>query len=137
MTVKEKEQSILKDFEDLGDEMLIFDYMFSLASVTEWMDESRKTAGNKVPGCQSGVWMDAECKNHVIKVKCASDSLIVSGILALIMRIVDGAPCMEVADHRFELLEDTFLSEYLSEERVLGLKSVIDTIHERAKANRR
>ena len=28
MTVKEREQSILKDFEDLGDEMLIFDYMF-------------------------------------------------------------------------------------------------------------
>ncbi|MGI6579063.1 MAG: SufE family protein [Saccharofermentanales bacterium] len=128
MTMQEKEQEIIEDFNELRDEILIFEYMFCLAAETEWMPDEEQTDEKKVPGCQSGVWLDVSCKNGILNIKCTSDSLVVKGILAILLKIINGEPCEQVANYKFDIIDKTFLKDYLSEERVLGLRSVMDRI---------
>ena len=92
------------------------------------MDESHKTESNKVKGCQSQVWFFAELEGDRIHFSGDSDASIVKGIVALLMKVYDGATIDEVLTTKPDFLETIGLRQHLSMSRANGLTAMVKQI---------
>jgi cysteine desulfuration protein SufE len=92
-----------------------------------WMDDA-----HRVPGCQSKVWMEAELTDGALWLAGASDAAIVSGLVALLLRVYSGRSCEEILATDPVFLKDLGLLEALSTNRGNGIASMARAIRERA-----
>ena len=93
----------------------------------EWMDDA-----HRVPGCQSKVWMEAEPQNGKLMFAGASDAAIVSGLVALLLRVYSGRPATEIVNTDPVFLKELGLLEALSTNRGNGIASMARAIREKA-----
>lgn len=94
-----------------------------------WMDD-----GHRVPGCQSKVWMEAEQTDGRLYLAGASDAAIVSGLVALLLRVYSGRTPAEILATDPVFLKQLGLLEALSTNRGNGVASMARAIRERAAA---
>ncbi len=92
-----------------------------------WMDDS-----HRVPGCQSKVWMEASRDGGRLMLAGASDAAIVSGLVALLLRVYSGRPPAEILSTDPVFLKDLGLLEALSTNRGNGIASMARAIRELA-----
>ena len=126
---------------ELIDEFQIFDnwldryqYIIDLGKqVPEFPDEYR-TDDFKLHGCQSQVWLKAKAENGLLYFHAESDSAIVSGLIALVMRVYSGQPAAEILSTPPEFIRAIGLSEHLSPTRNNGLAAMISSIRDQAQA---
>src|ERR1700759_693172 len=59
----------------------------------DWADDA-----HRVPGCQSRVWMEAVHREGKIYFAGSSDAAIVSGLIALLLRVYSGRPPDEILE---------------------------------------
>ena len=95
-----------------------------------WMDDA-----HRVPGCQSKVWMEAQTRDGRLMLAGASDAAIVSGLVALLLRVYSGRAPAEILATDPVFLKDMGLIEALSTNRGNGLASMARAIRERAAAS--
>ena len=93
-----------------------------------WMDDA-----HRVPGCQSKVWMQLERQGEVLMLAGASDAAIVSGLVALLLRVYSGRAPAEILDTDPVFLKDLGLLEALSTNRGNGIASMVRSIREAAR----
>ena len=93
----------------------------------EWMDDA-----HRVPGCQSKVWMEAEPQDGKLLFAGASDAAIVSGLVALLLRVYSGRPATEIVNTDPVFLKELGLLEALSTNRGNGIASMARAIREKA-----
>ncbi|HEX4260969.1 MAG TPA: SufE family protein [Acetobacteraceae bacterium] len=86
----------------------------------EWADDA-----HRVPGCQSRVWMEAarDDTGHV-RFAGASDAAIVSGLVALLLRVYSGRTPQEIAATDPGFLTDLGLIGALSTSRGNGVAAM-------------
>ena len=126
---------------ELIDEFQLFDnwldryqYIIDLGKqLPEFPDEYR-TDDYKLHGCQSQVWLKAKAENGMLYFQAASDSAIVSGLIALVMRVYSGQPAAEILSTPPEFIRAIGLSEHLSPTRNNGLAAMITSIRDQAQA---
>lgn len=98
------------------------------------MDEAEKTPDHIVKGCMSQVWMVAEVDaGGLMQVRADSDALIVRGLIALLLLIVNGKTPEQVA--RMDIaaeLEALDLARHVSVNRRNGLASMVLKIRQLA-----
>lgn len=94
-----------------------------------WADDA-----HRVPGCQSQVWMEAEHRDGRLYLAGASDAAIVSGLVALLLRVYSGRPLAEILSTDPSFLKDLGLIEALSTNRGNGIAAMARAIHARAAA---
>ena len=94
----------------------------------EWMDDA-----HRVPGCQSQVWMEAQHRDGALHLAGASDAAIVSGLVALLLRVYSGRSPQEVLATDPQFLRDLGLIEALSTNRGNGVASMAKAIQRAAK----
>jgi cysteine desulfuration protein SufE len=92
-----------------------------------WMDDA-----HRVPGCQSKVWMQAEPRDGRLFLAGASDAAIVSGLVALLLRVYSGRTPGEILATDPVFLKDLGLLEALSTNRGNGIASMARAIRELA-----
>lgn len=95
----------------------------------EWQDDA-----HRVPGCQSQVWMEAALRDGRMYLAGASDAAIVSGLVALLLRVYSGRTPAEVIATDPVFLKDLGLLEALSSNRGSGIASMARKIGEAARA---
>lgn len=95
----------------------------------DWQDDA-----HRVPGCQSQVWMDAAMRDGRMYLAGASDAAIVSGLVALLLRVYSGRAPAEVLATDPVFLKDLGLLEALSTNRGSGIASMARKIGEAARA---
>ena len=95
---------------------------------TAWMDDA-----HRVPGCQSQVWMNASFQEGRLSLAGASDAAIVSGLVALLLRIYSGRPPAEILATDPKFLTDLGLIAALSTNRGNGVASMAQAIHAAAR----
>ena len=95
----------------------------------EWQDDA-----HRVPGCQSQVWMEAALRDGRMYLAGASDAAIVSGLVALLLRVYSGRAPAEVLATDPVFLKDLGLLEALSTNRGSGIASMARKIGEAARA---
>ncbi len=95
----------------------------------EWQNDS-----HRVPGCQSQVWMEAQVRDGRMYLAGASDAAIVSGLVALLLRVYSGRTPAEVLATDPVFLRDLGLLEALSTNRGNGIAAMARRIREVATA---
>src|SRR3954468_10280373 len=94
-----------------------------------WADDS-----HRVPGCQSRVWMEGALREGRLYLAGISDAAIVSGLIALLLRVYSGRPPAEIVATDPVFLKDLGLLEALSTNRGNGIASMARKVREAAAA---
>ena len=94
-----------------------------------WQDDA-----HRVPGCQSQVWMEAGVCDGRLLLAGASDAAIVSGLVALLLRVYSGRAPAEVLATDPVFLKELGLLEALSTNRGNGIAAMARRIRDVAQA---
>lgn len=136
-TINEAQDEIIEEFEGLSDWMDRYAYIIELGNTLPAYPESEKTPQNLIEGCQSRVWIAARKDDEGrIDFDADSDALIVRGIVALLMRVLNHRTPEEILDADLYFIDRIGLSEHLSPTRSNGLVAMVKQIREYALAYR-
>ena len=135
-TIADEQRLIAEDFELLDDWREKIEYVLDLGRKLEPIPEQHRTEANKVKGCQSQVWMvaDLDQTSGRIRILAESDAFIVSGLIALLLRLYSNRPPEEILQNPPRVFEEIGLGAHLSPTRANGLHSMIKRIRELAQA---
>ena len=135
MTVNECQDEIIEEFEGLTDWMDRYAYIIDLGNTLPEFPEGEKTPSNLIEGCQSRVWItDNRLDDGRIHFMADSDALIVKGIVALLMRVLDDRTPDEILGSDLYFIDRIGLKEHLSPTRSNGLVAMVRQIENYAKA---
>src|ERR1700679_2590881 len=90
-----------------------------------WADDA-----HRVPGCQSKVWMEAIARDGKLFFAGVSDAAIVSGLIALLLRVYSGRSPEEIGATDPVFLRDLGLLEALSTNRGNGIAAMPRKVRE-------
>ncbi|MDE2515058.1 MAG: SufE family protein [Rhodospirillales bacterium] len=89
-----------------------------------WADDAHRVAG-----CQSRVWIEAARRDGKLFLAGASDAAIVSGLVALLLRVYSGRAPAEILATDAGFLKELGLLEALSTNRGNGIAAMARRIH--------
>lgn len=125
MKIDRIQNEIIEEMSALDDWMDKYEYLIKLGRNFDPQDEKFKTEENALKGCQSKVWISAELQDNKISFSADSDSLIIKGILALLLRVLNNQPLKDVAHSDLYFIDRIGLSTNLSPSRANGLASIV------------
>ena len=128
MTIAELEDTFIEDLNMLGDWFLQYEYLLEISTELPKIPEFQRTDENKVPGCQSGVWLDIQYANGKVQVSADSDALIIRGILSVIVSLLSNRAPGEIVAYVPRFIEETNIKQQISTDRFNGIHSVIRSI---------
>jgi cysteine desulfuration protein SufE len=80
-------------------------------------------------GCQSSVWLIAEGDTDRLVFRANSDAAIVSGLIALLLRVYSGRSAREILASQPDFVDRIGLSQHLSPTRANGLNAMLRAIN--------
>ena len=118
-----------KQTELIDDLNLIEDSHERLAALTSYIARTRlleelKTDDLIVPGCVSRVWLHGELRDGLTHFRCAADSPMVAGLIALLCDLYNESNPTEVAEIEPEIWTRCGFTKLLSPTRLNGLAAV-------------
>ncbi len=123
------EQEVIEEFRFFDDWMDRYQYLIDLGRrLPEFPDEYR-TDSNKIRGCQSQVWFVADNRNGKLNFQAISDAAIVSGLIAVLLRIYSGKRPRDILDTPADFISALNLETHLSATRSTGLNAKLKAIH--------
>jgi cysteine desulfuration protein SufE len=128
MTINEKQQSIVEDFELFGDWMEKYEYIIQLGKDLPIIDDKYKTDENLIRGCQSRVWLHADYTDGKLFFTADSDALITKGLVSMVVQVLSGHTPKEIADADVYFIDAIGLRNHLSPTRSNGLLSMLKQI---------
>lgn len=135
MTVDDIQNEIIAEFSELTDWMDRYAYIIDLGNTLPPYPENEKIPANLIEGCQSRVWISAQKNDDkTIHFDADSDALIVKGIIALLLKVLNDRTPDEILDADLYFVEKIGLKEHLSPTRSNGLFAMVKQIHNYARA---
>ena len=128
MTINERQEEIIDEFSGFDDWMDKYQLLIDLGTEQEPLDEKYKTEQNLIDGCQSRVWLQADYVDGKIHFSAESDALIVKGIVALLIRVLNDSTPQEILDADLYFIEQIGLKEHLSPTRSNGLLAMVKQV---------
>ena len=132
MTINERQEDIIEEFNDLDDWSDKYQLLIDLCIEQEALDEKYKTEQNLIDGCQSRVWIQCDAQEEpegkILHFQADSDALIVKGIIALLIRVINDQPAKEILNADLYFMEAIGLKEHLSPTRSNGLLAMVKRI---------
>jgi len=129
------EDSAAEAIAAIAEELDLFDdWMDRYQQIIEWgrtlppFPEEWANDAHRIPGCQSKVWMEARADEGTLYFAGASDAAIVSGLVALVLRVYSGRSPQEILNTDPAFLKDLGLLEALSTNRGNGVASMARAI---------
>jgi cysteine desulfuration protein SufE len=129
-TAEQAQQALRDEFEMFDNWMDRYQYIIDLGKQLPDFPEAWKTPERKIQGCQSNVWLHHRREGEVIHFDAISDAAIVSGLIAVLMRIYNARPAEEIRATSPHFLTDLGLDKHLSPTRSNGLHSMLARIYE-------
>ena len=135
MNINETQDEIISEFQDLTDWMDRYAYIIDLGNTLPPYPESEKIPANIIEGCQSRVWITAKLNDDkTVHFDADSDALIVKGIIALLLKVLNDRTPDELLNADLYFIEKIGLKEHLSPTRSNGLLAMVKQIHNYARA---
>ncbi|MBR1414251.1 MAG: SufE family protein [Prevotella sp.] len=126
MTINERQDEIIEEFQDFDDWMDKYQLLIDLGNSQPPLDERYKTEQNLIDGCQSRVWLQADLTPEGrIHFLAESDALIVKGIVALLIRVLDDQTPDDILQADLYFISRIGLREHLSPTRSNGLVAMV------------
>lgn len=125
MTINESQQEIIDEFSDVEDWMDRYAMIIDLGNSLPPIDDSYKTPEHLIEGCQSRVWLNAEERDGKVYFTADSDAIIVKGIIAMLIKVLNGHTPVEILASDLHFIDDIGLAENLSPTRSNGLLAMV------------
>lgn len=132
-SIEQTEQEIIEEFDQFPDIDSKYGHLFKLGNDLPDMDSSLKNDDTLVDGCQSKLWFQLSQVGGKLRLYIDSDSMVIKGIGALLVRLVEGRNLEEIKNINLEFL-DTLNIWKLASDRNNGLLAMIDHLHKQAEA---
>jgi cysteine desulfuration protein SufE len=136
-SAQQAQNAIVEEFSFFGDWTERYQYLIDLGRKLLPLPEELKTESAKVQGCQSQVWLVASGDANQLQFRAISDSAIVSGLIALLLRVYSGRSAREILDTEPRFIEAIGLAKHLSPTRSNGLAAMFGRIQDEARAKLR
>jgi cysteine desulfuration protein SufE len=131
-TIEERIEGVVADFAMFDDWLGRYEYLIELGNSLLPLEDEFKTDVYRIRGCQSQVWLKPEMIEDRIYFRADSDAMITKGLVALLIRVLDGQTADAIAAARMNFLEDIGMQEHLSSTRKNGLAAMVGRIKEYA-----
>ena len=135
MSIQDAAADIREEFSWLDDWEARYAHVIDLGKQNTPLEPHERTEETRVRGCASQVWMVTDVSEGRLKLRAESDAIIVSGLIALLIRLYSGADLKEAADFDAEsLLDEIGVKGALTAQRSNGLASMLARIRRDAGA---
>lgn len=125
MTINQTQDEIIEEFAIFDDWLDKYAYIVDLARSLPPISTEHRTEQYVIQGCQSRVWVDASLEDGLMRFSADSDAIITKGIIALLIRVLDGHTPAEVAAADLYFIDKIGLAANLSPTRANGLVAMI------------
>lgn len=128
LAIQQEQQEIEEEFGFFDDWTGRYQYLIDLGRKLPTLPADAMVDANKVDGCQSQVWILVSGDAARLDMRAASDSAIVSGLVALLLRVYSGRSAREILDTDPSFINAIGLGKHLSPTRSNGLAAMVKTI---------
>jgi len=127
------QQDVISDFGLFESWLDKYQYLIDLGKALTPLNENEKTDDRLLHGCQSRVWLIIEGDAEGLIIRANSDAAIVSGLIALLIRVYSGASAEQILNTKPEFIAAIGLQQHLSATRANGLHAMLEAIYAAAK----
>lgn len=131
-SLAETQQELVSAFELFDDWADRYAYIIDLGRKLPPFPEAWQTEEYRLHGCQSQVWLKSEWENGRLRFHAISDSAIVSGLIALLLKLYDNRTPKEILATPPDFVAGIGLDKHLSMTRSNGLHAMLEAIRNAA-----
>lgn len=124
-SAEQAQQDIADEFAFFGDWTERYQYLIDLGKRLPAFPEEYKTEEYRVHGCQSMVWLVPSGDASRMHFEATSDSAIVSGLIALVLRVYSDRSAEEIVATEPTFIQTIGLAKHLSPTRSNGLAAML------------
>jgi len=132
-TIDDCQVRIIEEMSALGGGIEKYRYLIERGRRLDTRGGQTRREENRIRGCQSSVWIEVEARNGRLEIHGDSDAMIVRGIMALLLSVLDRQPAEVVARADLYFIERTGLHEHLSPHRANGLAAMVEHVRDCAR----
>lgn len=132
--IRKVQDEIVEDFALFDDWMDRYRYLIDLGRAMPAYPESLKTDEWRVKGCINRAWLHGEARDGRVFYQASSESEIVAGLIALLLKVYSGRTPREIVDHPPDFLQRIGVWENITSNRINGLNGMIALIQTVAKS---
>jgi cysteine desulfuration protein SufE len=122
------QDELIGEFRFFDDWMDRYQYLIDLGRRLPPFPDELRTDDNRIRGCQSQVWFVPRRVGDRLEFRAVSDAAIVSGLIAVLLRIYSGKRPEEILETPPEFIEALNLESHLSPTRSTGLYAMLKAI---------
>jgi cysteine desulfuration protein SufE len=122
------QDQIAEEFALFGDWTERYQYLIDCGRKLPPLPDALRTDDHKVSGCQSQVWIVPRGDAARLEFEAASDSSIVQGLIALLLRVYSGRSAAEILATEPRFIDAIGLKAHLSQSRSNGLAAMLARI---------
>lgn len=119
------QDEIIDEFSAFDDWLDRYDMLIELGNDLPSINTAHRDEQHLIEGCQSRVWVDAELRDGRVYYSADSDAIITKGIIALLIRVLNGRTPKEILDTELYFIDAIGLSANLSPTRANGLLAMV------------
>ena len=124
-SAEQAQHDIAEEFAIFGDWSERYQYLIDVGKRLSPFPEAHKIEAYRVQGCQSMVWLVPSGSVGRMHFEAASDSAIVSGLLALLLRVYSDRSAGEIVATEPRFIAAIGLAKHLSPTRSNGLAATL------------
>jgi len=121
----ETQQDIVDEFSVFEDWLDRYNYLIELGNDLPPIDPRYRTSEYLINGCQSKVWLHADLVDGRLVFDADSDAIIVKGIVALLVKLMNNRTPEEILDNDLFFIDGIGLRQNLSPTRSNGLLAMV------------
>lgn len=122
------QRELIEDFEMFDDWIDRYQYIIDMGRRLPEFPAAFKIDKHRIRGCQAQVWFVANKENGRLYFQAISDAAIVSGLIALLLRLYSGRRPEDILETPPDFVGALQLESHLSPTRSTGLSSMLAAI---------
>lgn len=126
------QKEIVEEFSLFPEWLDRYQYLIDLGRKLAPLSEEERTDDKLLAGCQSRVWLYLEGDAGRMTIRANSDAAIVSGLIALLIRVYSDCSARQIIETEPFFVEEIGLSDHLSPTRANGLHAMLGAIKSHA-----
>ena len=130
-----RQQELAEEFALFSDWSERYQYLIDLGRQLPALTDAERIDAHKVDGCQSQVWLLHDGNRSHLQFRAGSDSTIVAGLLALLLKVYSGRSADQILATPPDFIRAIGLDKHLSLTRSNGLGAVLQRMRQVAAAS--
>ena len=126
--IDDAQRDLIEEFSFFDNWVDRYQYIIDMGRKLPEFPEQWRTDDKLLAGCQSKVWLHTNPAEGRLDFQAISDSAIVSGLIAILMRVYSGRDAAEILNTPPSFINEIGLDSHLSPTRSNGLNAMIQAI---------